>query len=161
MSRPVAYLLSGLPCSGKSTYARALAGTGVVRLSLDDAMAQRFGRPGKDYAGHLQPEREPDVLRQLDLQLVELLRAGVSVVFDHGLGRRDERNRYKRLVTGAGAEWVLVGQRAGHAAGVPFLAGHRAGMATHAGVQVNDQAEFFRRGRRKHGHACVGSVLSP
>ena len=108
MSRPIGYLLSGLPCSGKSTYARALAATGVVQLSLDDTMTQRFGRPGKDYPGHLQPEQEPDVLRQLDQQLVDLLRAGVSVVLDHGLGRRDERDRYKRLVTDAGAEWVLV-----------------------------------------------------
>ncbi|WP_412769062.1 AAA family ATPase [Micromonospora zamorensis] len=48
-SRPVVYLLVGLPGSGKSTYARALELTGVVRLSVDDVLQARHGRLGKDY----------------------------------------------------------------------------------------------------------------
>ncbi len=108
MRQPLAYLLSGLPCSGKSTYARALERTGIVRLSVDELMHERHGRPGKDYAGELQPVLEEPLLREVREQVTDLLRAGHSVVLDHGLGTRVEREKYKRLVTDAGGRWRLV-----------------------------------------------------
>lgn len=44
MAPPVAYLLSGLPGSGKSTFARHLEDVhGVVRLSVDDLMREEHG----------------------------------------------------------------------------------------------------------------------
>ena len=52
-----------------------------------------------------------------------------------------------------GAVGVLVGQRSGDAAGIPFLAGHRAGMAADADIEIDDETEFLRRRRRQHRHA--------
>src|SRR5207342_2183365 len=60
-------------------------------------------------------------------------------------GRRLRRRRGDFVTVHAvepDAEWIvavgiLVGQRPGDAAGVPFLAGHRAGMAADAGIEVD------------------------
>src|SRR5690606_38080551 len=46
----------------------------------------------------------------------------------------------------------LVGQRPGDAAGVPFLAAGRAGVAADAGIEVDHQPEFLLRWRRQRGH---------
>jgi predicted kinase len=106
--RPTVYLLTGLPGSGKSTYARALERTGVTRLSLDELMHARHGRPGKDYPGHLQPELEQPLLAEVRAELARLVAAGTDVVLDHGLGTRAARDEYKQLVTDAGGRWRLI-----------------------------------------------------
>ncbi|MEU4801193.1 ATP-binding protein [Actinosynnema sp. NPDC023587] len=104
-ARPVVHLLVGLPGSGKSTYARGL---GVVRLSVDERVKARHGRLGKDYpsADHL--ALLGPVVAEVRAELVAHVRAGRSVVLDHGLGRRAERDEYKRLVEDAGGTWRLV-----------------------------------------------------
>lgn len=48
-AKPVVFLLTGLPGSGKSTYARALEHDGVARLSVDEQMIATYGRLGHDY----------------------------------------------------------------------------------------------------------------
>ncbi|MFJ5924425.1 AAA family ATPase [Kitasatospora sp. NPDC092948] len=106
-SKPVVHLLSGLPGAGKTTYAKELERHGVVRLSVDERMTARHGRLGTDY-----PEAEHlallgEVVAQVRAELAELVRAGRSVVLDHGLGTRAERDAYKRLVVGLGARWRL------------------------------------------------------
>src|SRR3546814_1726062 len=50
---------------------------------------------------------------------------------------------------------LLVGQRPGDAAGVPFLAAGRAGVAADTGVQVDHQPELDLRRRRQRGHGTV------
>ncbi|WP_326737559.1 AAA family ATPase [Streptomyces sp. NBC_01022] len=50
--QPVVWLLTGMPGSGKTTFAKALVRVGVVRLSVDDQMTARHGRIGKDHAEH-------------------------------------------------------------------------------------------------------------
>src|SRR3546814_14759093 len=59
---------------------------------------------------------------------------------------------YPRLIL---AVRLLVGQRPGDAAGVPFLAAGRAGVAADAGVQVDHQPELDLRRRRQRGHGSV------
>ncbi|MEU7919827.1 AAA family ATPase [Micromonospora zamorensis] len=107
-SRPVVFLLVGLPGSGKSTYARALELTGVVRLSVDDVLQARHGRLGKDYPADRHVSLLGPAVEDVRRQLIELIRSGRSVVLDHGLGQRRERDDYKQLVESLGADWRLL-----------------------------------------------------
>ncbi|MBW4719748.1 AAA family ATPase [Saccharothrix obliqua] len=104
----VVHLLVGLPGAGKTTYAKALARQGVVRLAVDERVVARHGRLGRDYPESAHLALLGPVLAEVRRELVEHVRAGRSVVLDHGLGQRAERDEYKRLVTGAGGTWRLV-----------------------------------------------------
>ncbi|WP_246561707.1 AAA family ATPase [Streptomyces roseirectus] len=100
---PVVYLLVGLTGSGKTTYARReLEPSGVVRLSVDERVFERHGRYGVDYPEYEYFAREAPVVAEVRQELVELVRAGRSVVVDHGLWRRKEREDWKNLVRDAG-----------------------------------------------------------
>lgn len=112
--RPVVWLLTGMPGSGKTTFAKALARGGVVRLSVDDEMTARHGRIGKDYAEHEHLALQAPVIEDVRRQLVEILGEGRSVVLDHGLGTRSARDDYKQIVTEHGAQWRLVHFQADH-----------------------------------------------
>ena len=105
---PVAYLLVGLTGSGKTTYARRREAEGLLRLSVDEEVFARNGRYGIDYPNHEYPERERPVVEELKRRLVEVLRAGRSVVLDYGLWRRAERDEYKKLIEDAGGRWRLI-----------------------------------------------------
>jgi predicted kinase len=105
---PTVFLLTGLPCTGKSTYSRTLEQRGFTRLSLDELMYAKHGRAGKDYPGEEQPLLEPPVLQDLKAQVTTLVRAGISIVLDHGLGTRADRDEWKQIVVEAGGRWRLV-----------------------------------------------------
>jgi len=107
-SRPVGYLLSGLPGSGKTTYSKELERKGVTRLSVDEAMNAVHGRLGKDYPAEQHLDLLPPVLAEVEQRLAELIGAGHSVVFDHGLGQRAQRDHYKQLITDHGGTWRLI-----------------------------------------------------
>lgn len=105
----LAYLLVGLTGSGKTTYARAvLEPAGVVRLSVDEEVFARNGRYGVDYPEHEYFEREAPVVAWARARLVELVKSGRSVVVDHGLWRRADRDDWKKLVESAGGHWRLL-----------------------------------------------------
>ncbi|WP_433268362.1 AAA family ATPase [Micromonospora vinacea] len=109
----VVYLLVGLPGSGKTTYARTLERDGVLRLSVDEQMITRHGRLGKDYPIEQHLELLGPVVDGVRGQLVAAVTSGRSVVLDHGLGRRSERDEYKQLVSSLGATWRLLHFRVG------------------------------------------------
>ncbi|OON30109.1 GTP-binding protein [Micromonospora sp. Rc5] len=102
------YLLVGLPGSGKSTYARTLERDGVLRLSVDEQMMTRHGRLGKDYPTEQHLDLLGPVVDAVRRQLITAVKSGRTVVLDHGLGRRSERDEYKQLVTSLGATWRLL-----------------------------------------------------
>lgn len=107
--QPVVYLLVGLTGSGKTSYAQQLLATGdVVRLSVDETLAARHGRYGIDYPEPQHGELEAPILAELTEQMIQLVRDGRSVVFDHGLWRKHQRDAYKKLITDAGGTWRLL-----------------------------------------------------
>lgn len=124
--RPVVYLLTGLPGAGKSTHARALERTGVVRLSVDEEVLDRHGRFGVDYPAQEHLARMRPVYAEILDRLVAHVTAGRSVVLDHGLGRRAERDACKQLALRHGATWRLLHLTADRAELLRRLAG-RAG----------------------------------
>jgi predicted kinase len=105
---PTVYLLAGLPGSGKTTYAKALESEGVVRLGVDDEIRARHGLFGVDYPVEEHLGFLAGVLEDVNQQLIEHVEAGHDVVLDHGLGQRDERDSYKRLVEEHGGQWCLI-----------------------------------------------------
>ena len=80
---PTVYLLAGSASAGARTYAQVLAAQGVVRL----------GPAGRD---------------EVSDRLAEHIDAGRDVVLDEGLGEREDRDHYKRLVEDHGAQWCVI-----------------------------------------------------
>ena len=105
---PVVYLLCGLTGSGKTSYAKRLEAEGCVRLSIDELVDARHGRYGVDYPASDYPRYYEETVVELDRQLVELLEGSQSVVLDHGLWQRSNRDRYKMLVEAHGGRWELL-----------------------------------------------------
>lgn len=102
------YLLSGLPCSGKSTYAAGLEAEGVARVDVDEMVRTSNGRLGVDYPESEHLDRLHPVFHRALVQVRHYLTAGTSVVLDHGLGRKDERTRLKRIAARCDADWTLL-----------------------------------------------------
>ena len=95
------YVLTGLPGSGKSTYAAELAErTGAAHVDMDDAV-HAAGLSLVDYEARfaLQPAVEATI--------PDLLRAGTSVIAEFGSWTREERDRLRNLADGTGASTEL------------------------------------------------------
>lgn len=102
------YLLSGLPCSGKSTYATGLEEEGVTRIDVDKMMIETAGRLDVDYPASMHNDLLQPVFSLALAKTRNHLIAGENVVLDHGLGRKDERDRLKRLAARCDADWTLL-----------------------------------------------------
>jgi predicted kinase len=104
---PTVHLISGLPCSGKTTYAIALQQrvTDCVMFSLDRWLITAFGRYSLASVGQEEHTRRVFACRELIWQPAsELLRRGVDVVLDDGFFLREHRARYVKLAADFGAQ---------------------------------------------------------
>ena len=99
------HLISGLPCSGKTTYATALrADVDGALFSLDRWLITLFGRYSIAEIGHEEHVRRVLACRDLIWDAAsELLKRRVDVILDDGFFLRANRMRVVDLATGLGA----------------------------------------------------------
>lgn len=101
--RPTLILFCGLPGSGKTTLATALAGEGRgIRICTDDWQGELAGFDDPDLHERLQ--------RLLRRHALDLLRHGVDVILEDGLWTHAERASIVAEARAAGAriEWHLL-----------------------------------------------------
>ncbi len=103
------HLISGLPCSGKSTYAlRVRDQRDAVLLSLDHWLITSFGRYPVDVVGHDEHLRRVYACRELIWGVAaEFLRRRSDVVLDDGFFLRCDREHHIRLARDLGAAAVI------------------------------------------------------
>ena len=99
------HLISGLPCSGKTTYAMGLrADANAVLFSLDRWLITAFDRYEIALVGHQEHTRRVLACRELIWDSAsELLRRSVDVILDDGFFLRHHRARHVALATTLGA----------------------------------------------------------
>jgi len=113
--RPRLVVMSGLPASGKTTLARALASRlGLVYLSTDVTRKRRAGMQSTDRApaafgaGLYQADATRATYAQLRRETVRWLRRGVSVVLDGTFGSPHQRDLARELALRHHAGFSLV-----------------------------------------------------
>ncbi len=100
------HLISGLPCSGKTTYAEALkSDAGSVHFALDYWLITAFGRYSIESLGHEEHTRRVLACRDLIWKAASpLLARDVDVILDDGFFFRDHRMQRVRLAQQLGVE---------------------------------------------------------
>ena len=98
MMQPVLFLTVGLPCTGKTTAARALeAEHNALRLTKDDWVKALYG--------HDNPRSAQAVIEGLLIEIgLRALELGTNVVIDFGLWSRDERSALRQAAADRGAK---------------------------------------------------------
>jgi hypothetical protein len=102
---PTAHLITGLPCSGKTTYANRLVETSRgVLFSLDYWLITLYGRYSLDEIGQAEHVRRVVACREIISGVAgELLRRGLDVILDDGFFLREHRVRQIRAFQTDGA----------------------------------------------------------
>lgn len=105
--QPVAtlHLISGLPGSGKTTYAAVLSSEShAVLFSLDRWLITVYGRYSLEVVGSDEHVRRVRACRDLIwFSAGELLQRGTDVILDDGFFLREHRARYATLAASLGA----------------------------------------------------------
>jgi predicted kinase len=98
------HLISGLPCSGKTTYSRRLAeATGAVLFSLDRWLITCFGRYSIAEVGHDEHVRRVRSCRELILEnSLEFTKRGSDAILDDGFFLRADRTQVATTAAAAG-----------------------------------------------------------
>jgi predicted kinase len=101
-----AHLISGLPCSGKTTYSKALTSDiNSVHFALDYWLITAFGVYSIESVGHEEHTRRVLACRELIWRsAATLLVRGVDVILDDGFFLRDNRKQHIRLANEVGAQ---------------------------------------------------------
>jgi predicted kinase len=102
---PTLHLISGLPCSGKTTYSRRLhESRDSVLFTLDQWLITLFGRYSIADVGHDEHVRRVLACRELIWTSgSELLRRGVDVILDDGFFWRANRIQFIERARASGA----------------------------------------------------------
>jgi predicted kinase len=100
--------MTGMPGAGKTTLALALEQAGLVRLCPDEEMFRRYGHYGRDFPRGQFRVREAPVLKDVALELQELLSAGRDVVVDHGFWTPEDRALWAATAMEVGGTPVLI-----------------------------------------------------
>ena len=100
------HLISGLPCSGKTTYSKRLAAElDAVHFWLDYWLITLYGAYNIDEVGHPEHVRRVLACRELIWAMaVEFLRRGADVILDDGFFLREHREQVVRMAREAGAQ---------------------------------------------------------
>lgn len=106
---PTLHLISGLPASGKTTYATALrANVAGVLFCLDRWLITAFGRYSLPEVGLDEHTRRVLACRELIWESAsELLKRSVDVILDDGFFYREHRRRHVALASGVGADTTI------------------------------------------------------
>lgn len=100
--KPTAYLMLGLPGSGKTTYSKNLAKKlDLPRLSLDEEYFAMVGSMQREYW-------DVEIVRQVSEKIkheaLDILKKGQSVIIDYCPWTRQERDEYNKSIEANGAE---------------------------------------------------------
>ena len=103
------HLISGLPCSGKSTYAEKLRDQReAVHLGLDRWLITCFGRYPVETVGHDEHVRRVYACREIIWEIAsEFLRRGADVILDDGFILRRDREDHIARARSLGASTII------------------------------------------------------
>ena len=103
------HLISGLPCSGKTTYSKKLRSeTESVHFSLDYWLITIFGRYVIREVGHEEHVRRVLSCRELIWSVsTEFIKRGIDVILDDGFFLREDRMKVSTMAHGLGAKAII------------------------------------------------------
>ncbi|MCA0457443.1 MAG: ATP-binding protein [Chloroflexi bacterium] len=95
------HLMVGLPCAGKTTFAKKLEQEqSALRLNLDECHIQLFGQDAEDPEHNVRHIVIETMLWNIASRALEL---GTNVILDFGFWAREEREHYRALARALGA----------------------------------------------------------